>query len=389
MSKKTRHPGLILILVAGVAACGIFVAGTMWSTVNIDIANFNPLQIRNVGFDVRNSGGNVIQSISASSGVGHFSDPTHVYPNVDIFYSQPYLSDAVGTAIGNTTNALAPVARLIIGGDVYFMHEIYYTVNYGARTYTNFKTLTDTLSYLDPMVGLSVRGLFTLAVGAPADQPMPSGCLAAIIDTGFAPWRCAWTSGARITSSLEQIDFAVGGSPVRPGYGYGDALGKLQTQWGNSPVIVQPKIDLAALSNYITLRYTTTGTLSNGTTATITTTQHSALIGFANAVRTDDSNIKGLIPNTFAVNPVNMPSNQPTGASNRPIDRDQTATTSRTTISGSVQYIGESPAMTITGIAEPHGITTNLSGVVPHLDLTRDVINSFSLVILVLSRVVL
>nr|MDO8110884.1 hypothetical protein [Candidatus Sigynarchaeota archaeon] len=369
---------IIIIVPVAIAVIGLF------SPINLTPRNFQPIQATSWRMNIF-SGVDLVGNAGSNTPITHWEPGNTLYPRVDVFFSQPYLSDVFGNPIESRDDA--PVQKLVINGVALFYHEYYYTVDIGARTYTNLPTVHDTTVYLNPFVGDAPSHLYDgqygyppWSVGKPSAHPMPNGCLAYILNTDQGilepyvgdprAWGYMWASGgAKISSSLEYIDYTIGKHVGAAGSSYADAITKIQTRYGNSRVTVRPQVDIHALSDYISYTYTTSLHLDNGTDITITMDQTSAQVGFISATRTDDSNIKGTIPNTAPGN-TGMSVNEPTvGRTNSYMnDRFDKEVDDVVTVTGNVEYAGDYAPVTVTGAAEPNNIVMGLPNV-PHIEL--------------------
>ncbi len=360
------------------------------ASLNYTPVEFNPIHVQSFGYDVyADDGTTLLGSVDANTPAGHFVDGNHLYPRVDCGYSQSYLSDANGNPIGDT-DVHEPIARFVVDGKVLFYHEYYYSTQYWARTYYNGDILDGSVvSWLDPLNnhpyarGGGTGGGGTLSIGTTTYtwDHLPRGCLAGILDTGTSPWGPNYASGAAITCGIVPVDYVCGGSPVRAGYSFNEQIAKLTTDFGNRKVIVRPWQNLAALSEFITFTYTTTGTLPNGTQATITATETSGKCGFMSVARTDDDSMKGAVKNYFPNNEqVDIPIDQQTvGKSNAP-QTGTSQTTPKVEATGSLQYAGPGLDRTTTGAAQPLGISCpTLSGTIPSLTLSASSLDDFAL----------
>ncbi len=360
------------------------------STINITPVKFNPIHVKAWGYDVYNDKGDWLGEVNASTTVGHFIDKNHQYPRVDCGYSEPYLSDAYGEPIVAGEDTHDPIARFVVNGKVLFYHEYYYSTQFWARTYYNAPVLTGSAdTYLNPLHGhpysrgggTGGSGILTVTGSPNSWNNLPQGCLAGILDTGISPWGGNYASGAAITCGIVPIDYLCGGSPIRPKYSFDEQIANLTTNYGNRKVIVRPWIDLAALSQYIKYTYTTVGTLPNGTQATITATETSGKVGFMWAGRTDNDQMKGVVPNYFPNNEVaRIPADEPTaGKSNIP-QGSTTQPTPKVEASGSITYKYPGLDRGVGGGAQPFNIwCPTLVGEIPSLELTDTSLDGFAL----------
>jgi hypothetical protein len=351
----------------------------------------NPIHVKNWGYDVYNEQGTLIGQVNSSTALDHYVDSNHIYPRVDAGYSDPYLSDAYGEPIEVGEDTHDPIARFVVGGKVLFYHEYYYSTQFWARTYYNAPVLVQSSDYLDPLNnhpysrgggtgGSGVLNAYWQGNPQPWNK-LPRGCLAAILDTGTSPWGLNPGGGAAITCGIVSIDYLCGGSQVRPGYSFGEQIAKLTTDYGNRKVVVRPWIDLAALSQYIQYTYETYGMLPNGTQAKITATETSAKVGFMSVSRTDNDQMKGIVPNYFPNNQVaKIPAEEPiAGGSNVP--QGPTAQpTPKIQASGSLTYRYPGLDRPVSGAAQPLAIVCpTLVGTIPRLRLSNTSIDTFSL----------
>ena len=195
-------------------------------------------------------------------------------------------------------------------------------------------------------------------------------------DVGTSPWQYTFSpTKATISTSLEPIDFQLTtwNNAPRSGYTYNDAIAKLQQNYGNRKVVVQPRIQIDGLSNYIRYSYEEVQTLPDGQAATLTVNTKSALVGFSDAYKAPfDLNDKvGTIPNNF----VSQYKVAGLYSNDKPIETTGNVATNdgqsksilqnSRTISGSVvvQQTYDDPELTITGGSAVHGITTNINNI--------------------------
>ncbi|MEX2758181.1 MAG: hypothetical protein Q6365_022595 [Candidatus Sigynarchaeota archaeon] len=331
---------------------------------------FQPIRVASITYDVRSANGTLLGTINGSSSVRHFIDPTFHYPRVDVFSSQPFLSDCYGNPASANH---APSQRLAVGDQALFLQEYWYTIHVGVRTRPNLPGLKDTTSWLSPFATtvMSWNGYYIHAVTADEAR----GTLAAVWDAG------TWKAGTRcaITTSLEPIDFTLAGSnspTPRAGYTLDDARAKCQTNYGNSPVIVQPKLDIAALSNYVQYSYSVPVTLSNGTSARVEMESSSAIVGFTDAFKSGED--RGLIPSTMTplFKNISMGIDAPTGTKMQATDLssidsdDANPYVNGFDAEGWIEFIGFAPDEVIGQIADVHELNVT-SGIASSINLAN------------------
>lgn len=287
----------------------IIISTRSQSTISLTPTNFQPVKITTATFVVRDSMGNELATINSNSAMNHYAGDApaangdRMYPAADIMFSQPYSCAIDGEYIENINDVHhSTSAMLYVNDKLYFLNEYYFGVNVGARTYARPKLTFAAPALLNPLRGATIgynpvwqpSGPAWVDPGAPSN---PDGNLVLLINTG--PW--SYQSGskvAQITGLLESQDFQVTSwNPApRPGYTLEDSIHKLQTEWGNSKIVIQPSITISALSDYLRYSYSRAITLPNGTAATVNMKTTSAKVGFVDCYQTD-YDAHGLVPN--------------------------------------------------------------------------------------------
>ena len=252
---------------------------------------FQPVQTTRVSFDVYPMGdmSAPIGTIVVGEGSAEYTDLSHVYPSIGVFRSNaPYQSDAAGTYTGSET--ITTSQERVIGDHVFFKHEAWFTYDLGARTYTSFPALrTDTYRSITPVAGLTVDhwsgGSMTFTTDLHETWGfVPQGTMIVSVDMGTSPWTVKPYGSARISKSLEPINYDQErlGTPT-VGYTFADAINRLASRYGNTAVTVVPRITITAVNNFEHYTYEQRATLSNGTAVTMTLQTTNALVGFEDA----------------------------------------------------------------------------------------------------------
>jgi len=391
--KKGSRTSLILWVIM-IGMVGATAYGWLSSTTQIDLTpeEFQPVRVQSAFFDVRKLDGTLLGTIDGKSNLKYFTPQSssllnhpaddYLYPKVDIMYSQPFMSDAGGTPVTDVSAYHRPAQRLVTGGNAYFLNTYYMSMDIGARTYSNLPVQKDTTTYLSPWRNYqfdytdpSAIGIIGSRTYSSTNNPGIIGSLVLYTDVGTNPWQYTYAPTlATISTSLEPIDFQLSTWNNAPlsGYTYADAIAKLQQNYGNQKVVVQPHIVIDGLSNYIRYSYEEEQTLPDGSKATITVNTKSALVGFADAYKApfDLSDKVGLIPNYFSsqykvagLAKDDKPVEESAKPATTETSGDKSLTSSSRTITGSVvvKQTSVDPEKTITGGAAVHGITTNLN----------------------------
>ncbi len=391
MSLSKKLSTGIKFLIISFSILGIFllyVSGTFrqMSTVEIGLtpSTFQPVAISSASFTVRDINGKSLQVVDGTTALSHYHDSTGHYPDVDLLYSQPFLCYPDGNykqTISQESNAIT--SSLYVDGKIYFLNEYYFRIDIGARTYQNMKNRFVNSVILNPLRGATVQYSPTWALGNvwtwkdPGTTYNPDGNLILGVNVGTSPWQYSHkgTQVAQIQGLLESQDFQVTSwNPVpRAGYTLADSINKLKTEWGNSPVIVQPNITITGRNDFIRYSYERQVTLSNGTKATVQVQTTSAIVGFTDAYKATQIEGKGLIPNAFdsAVNAKLQMKNDEQSPS--PVTQGSTKSNSddpgfilgSKSVDGHVKYLGDvqvAGSEAITGASNIYGSRDSLEG---------------------------
>jgi len=363
-----------LIIVPTFAFAAIMMVNN-FSSIDIFQSQMQPTSISSISFDVKNQQGDLLGSINGQSNVLYYTDPLHRYPSVDIFYSQPWYCDNLGNP---SSIPLVVTDKLVLPNDtVLFMQKVRQSMNWGVRIYPNLPPYKDTTTSLSPFDGYlwSYYGGGWVKFSTtpnPADwngEKQCRGSLAGWIGCGTNPWDVKLEGSAAITASLEQIDFPLEACnpAARAGHTLNDAYAALQNNYGNRMVIVQPHVDIAALTNQLRYTYKIPVTFSNGSTGYIGMNMNSASIGFTDAYRTGPVNgYVGLIPDSQPdlFKNVSMQVDQKDAMAEKNAHSDTKAEfySQKLTIRGWVTYQGDEPDKVLTRAAEVHNTFTSLNG---------------------------
>ena len=294
LTKKARSRLFFLMVPALVS---VVLLGSAVAQFNVSlmeqIPSITPVQVGTGSFTVYDANYNFLGEVQLGpDGRRYFTDPTHVYPNIDVFFTtNVYDSDSRGNYVADKSQWLS--TSLMLGDTLYVLSEGYVSFGYGVRTMTNLPGWrTDTAMMIDPLAGFTIAhagGSMTLVPtsGTIYDKYIPYGTLLFTVDTGLAGWPVGSMAGsARISQSIEKIDFnnQMHGTPLRPGCTtLAGAKNNLATKYGNSAVIVRPRFTLEANSNLLRFDMNETTTLPNGTVVTTTVKTTSNLVGFESA----------------------------------------------------------------------------------------------------------
>lgn len=265
-----------------------------------------PFSVNYLGFDVYD-GVNTTNFLGSVEPGQQFHDPTHTYPGVDVFKSDPFFVDTTGAYVEECLDDyLEPYGTLAIDGKVYYAHELKYGFDFGVRTVGNLPdTIPSHTLPVSPLWGYSIPtgggGTYTFMLDDP-DYPALSaeGVLTGYYANDGFTQTVNFPSGATITCSLEPIDIRVGNNPTGDeSLTYYGGISNLKTKYGNSKIAVFPRLELNALPSFFTSSYDFAGTLS-GDEVTYTVTPGSASIGISGVDKWIGTNdLKGVIPNTL------------------------------------------------------------------------------------------
>lgn len=382
LSTNGKH-GIAALLLVLVSLPIIMLAGSVVSSSYTTLdpiyeiggtpAILSPVKVNSYYYDVRDGDSStLIQRVyPGTSAVGYFNSADKRYPDVEIKYSQPFFTTPSGDYIDASTLSLTPVQKLVLGSNIYYYQEFYIAQDVAARTYTNLPTYTSNVINLSPFYGVTHTD--------PGDktntltEAAAIGSLILYCDTGDNWYREYHGTGSAITTSLVPMTWRGLTAAYDFDSGLGAAIGRVQTEFGNSQVIVQPTITAGALDNFITYDYTREVIMENGSIATVQVKTSSARVGFLNAYNTFNDRY-GLVSNIAAVynERVNMETTSTTGAlDNAPANDAELATASAQgfTLTSHVQYLGDSYVPPVTGGARCNSYTSSLT-TTPTINLT-------------------
>lgn len=392
LKKRTKRIALFSLL--AIAACAVLLpASGLFSTIELTPDQFQPVKIDSASFAVRDSLGNLLDTINSGSTMNHYAgDAGGLYPAADIIYSQPYPCETSGRYIENINDVPHVTSKMLyVDGKIYFLNEYYFGVNVGARTYARPKLTFAPAALLNPLRGATFwyapwwyTGTQWTDPGAPKN---PDGNLVLTCNTGTNPW--GYSSGsmrAQIAGLLEPQDFQVTSwNPVpRAGYTLEDSIRKLQTGWGNSKIVIQPTINVKTYSDYLKYSYSRPVTLPNGTVATVLIETTSAKVGFVDCYQTD-YDYKGLVPNTLAPSDKNHLVGMSTEARSDGKESAKTGNDASTgplaissyIVEGHVKYLTDvqdangNPVVPVGGMARSYNHRNSLNGQTIQIDLNH------------------
>jgi hypothetical protein len=384
MKRKTKKIIGALTLITFISILATASISSLFSTADINMtpSTFQPTVVNGRMFHVAQGAGmtNPLYGYITQS----WSDPSGQWPGVSMFQSDPYFSTAAGVEITNLTSAgfLATADTIVIGDEVYFVHEYYQTIQVGARTNWNTHTTPDTTSFVSPLCGATMGDReYQLAADATKNQVSVKGDL--IMWDQYDTNGGWWNNGApyavsalkaTISSSLVPIYFPQIQSEAPAGaYTPSGASAYLLNNFGNKEIYVYPNINVRGLSNYLSYEgFSYDLVLSNGTTIQVMINTRGANVGFTE-VRKTGADIKGLVPVTNPTG-VNAKTYMVSGNTETPqaknigIDIDQANAASGYALTG---YIHPRPDQGYIETAGPFndvpGYTTSLDGTTPQI----------------------
>ena len=392
--KKVSKPwaAFIVILAISIPLVG-FVAFGAILTPEIDLTPdiFTPIQVDSASFKVMTVDGTPLETKDGSGGTVFYHDPTGAYPDVSIFYSEPFPCYSDGT-YSETANddAHTTSKKLYVDGKLYVLTDQYFFgVDIGARTYAN-----DVNWKIAPEIVLSpLRGFYTTYtpwyggsyvygdIGPPTN---PDGNLIMAVNTGQAGWPVSHYSKipAKITTSLVPMGFQVSSynAPVPEALSYAKALEKIQDTWGIKALVIEPNVTVIGLNDYVRYSYDRQITLDNGTKATVSVDTTSAKVGFASISSSTaiGSKARGIIPNALSdVLETNLAlSTEAKEESKGTMQVDQDVSSDSIggrTLEGYIEYQDGQDVITTVGAAAnvySSLLRTSLTGRPPKIDLT-------------------
>jgi hypothetical protein len=391
---------LIGILVFIGFATGTF--GTGRAQIDLTPSDFYPVRVLSHGFDVARADGVVL-----STNVTDWMPSSMWYPGVAVFQSQPYFSDNNGnpTPIENLSQILIDLTqKYVIGDQVIYATPFTMTAQIGTRTLLHMHEIGDTTSSVSPFAGKSwhlVAGgtdygteTYTLD-GQPGSDKNIDGALCMYSKRPWSPDYKTSAVKAAITSCLTPVYFPtiqsytrndfVSGGPYNDANGNGrqvltpaDSILWSQKNFGNSPVIVTPHIQIEGLSNYISYNdFSYNVTLPNGTQSVMTISTNSAIVGFVDAYQTncpgDHAELRGLVPNVFngSVNPETHAFTSDSSKENsKSVQTDQDGPISTMTLTGYIHPTGAGMTYTSGANSQLLGETTSLDYKQIHINLS-------------------
>lgn len=259
---------------------------------------FSPLYIDNVSYEIFNDDLESIGNVTDQGGFAVYRDPDHVYPTVECYVSDPFLTDSSGLVIQDPAReALDPTTLQVStnGDKLLFLKKFYFGIDYGVRLYSSLPDInyfTIPISPLDNYQHSHQGNSWSDVFGD------CGGVILADVFTGSQTGTLSIShqlSGVSVQNALYPIDLTP--TDLRDtalvSNDLSNAINNLTTGYGNSPVIVRPKFSLNAISDLITYNYQKT--LENGSTIIVKTS--SADMGFYDVDHVTQYDRKGIIPN--------------------------------------------------------------------------------------------
>jgi len=210
---------------------------------------FSPFKATKVGYQVLDENYNVIGTVTGDDYLP-WHDPNHKFPNIDVWISEPFLTDYTGMNVYSPEEYPQFLAGQNIveasfeDGRQKFLVPVHLAVDVAVVTRTNLPTTSYQSIPISLLVGESAeyQGGYSGEVFQRNGQP-PIGVLIAETNVGASGWPCTWQlTNAYIRNSLE--DFR------NPNW-----ISNMQTNYGNSLVYVVPEIRFDAFENFITWDY--------------------------------------------------------------------------------------------------------------------------------------
>lgn len=378
---KINQKGILLvtliIVIPGITILASMAAINTQATITVNQSSIlnTPFYVQYNGFDVHD--GVTDSFIKAVPAGQQFVDATYTYPKVDAYFSQPFLVTGGGAYTATAPpEYLDAIGTIVVDGVVYYVHSIRYGIDVGVRTSGNMKPAVDTTSMLAPFAGFSHTHRGGTHVFQRLDTTYPTfsceGLLAGYVDTGLTPWVAHYAArNAKITSSLEKIDFFIGSESSRyTTRTYDNAINTLKTNYGNSKVNVYPRITLQSKPDFFTSPYTFNAIIG-GENVTVTVNPTTTQTGFENLFKNPTYDRKGAITNTLqeelaAANISSpIPETNPTATRANDVNTDaftqNPGYVNTRTITGGIAYVSSSDQV-VTGFSDPFGsISTNLT----------------------------
>lgn len=302
---KNKNSILIASIFISLAIISAIVIGAAFlqpASIAVNLNTLNtPFTIKYEGTVIKDGSGNYLGTQLPGD---TWIDSTHQYPEVDTYFSQPFFVTPTGEYAKNIPDLYTEsTGTIVVEGTVYYIHEIYYGIDIGTRTYGNPKPVADTTWYLAPIAGHTHTYSGTSFTFKRTDETYPTfsvnGVLAGYVDTGRAPWEATMASkNAKITANLEKIEYAIGSETSTTTYTAANALENLKTKWGNSEVRVYPKITLTAKPDFFTMPYSFTAVIG-GENVTVTVSPSTTQTGFSSVYKNIVYDFKGIVTNTL------------------------------------------------------------------------------------------
>jgi hypothetical protein len=314
LNKASKKHLRAVILFGAISAVAIlFISNAV--IVDLTPAAFQPTKVNSRTFDV-SSGANHAGQLGNDL-VYSYLDSNGQYPGVSIFQSDSYFSDSQGNQITNLSSGeiLATEQRLVMGNQVYFVHEYYQTIQIGARTRWNTHEIGDTTSKVSPLtsaVGTWDNRHYELAYNGQNHVSVEGDLVMWDMHNNIGQWyddhgpmTVSGTKGT-ISSSIVPIYFPNIQTMAPAGaFNPSSAASYIKNSFGNREIYIYPQINIHGVSNYISYKgFSYNLTLSNGTTIQVSITTEGANVGFTE-VRKTGFDITGTVPatNPMGVNP--------------------------------------------------------------------------------------
>ncbi len=270
---------------------------------NIVINNnvFSPFNFDTADYKIYNENNELLGNVDANSEFLVWRDPTYRYPTIDVIQSSPFLTDSTGNVIKDEDlELLNPATLEIITEDdkIIYLKKFYVGWDIGLRTYSQLPPIKYYDIPISPLKNVPINhagGSSSNVFGIYND---PSGVIMAKADVGYLQWRISFfAKDVMVRNSLEPLELTptILRDKTNIQNDLSLAINSLESNYGNSRVIVKPTFKINAISELI--KYDYVKLLENGSQLHIYTT--SSKVGFFGVRNAISLKSQGLVTNAL------------------------------------------------------------------------------------------